>query len=351
VTPDRQDRAGRPALSGVVVHWCDEEGLAALIDSWPRDPRFELVVVDNGTRTGGRGRVADLPAGLEGRVLRPDRNLGFAGGANRGADAARGDVILLLNPDAVPVPGALDALLDGFTTHPEAAGLAPRLESGLEDGLEDGAGALPSQHRWQLGRLPSPGRLVLEGLFLPARGGPEEEPPAGTPVEQPAAAALAVRREEWRDVGGMDPGFYPAWFEDVDLARRLRSDGALLLYWPAARFHHGLGSTVPRLGYGRFLYIYYRNLARYLRKHHGAGWAFVARLVLPVGMLLRLALLPVRRPRRATGRADAARGLVAVLLGALSGWRLPRDLAAATQPSDGLRDRPHPADEGDGVAP
>ena len=345
--PDRRERAGRPALSGVVVHWRDEEGLAALVDAWPRDPRFELVVVDNGAGTGGTGRVADLPAGLEGRVLRPDRNLGFAGGANRGADAAGGEVLLLLNPDAVPLPGALDALLDGFAAHPEAAGLAPRLEGGLEDGPEHGAGALPSQHRWQLGRLPSPWRLVLEGLFLPARGGPVKEPPSGTPVEQPAAAALAVRREEWHDVGGMDPGFYPAWFEDVDLARRLRSDGALLLYWPAARFRHGLGSTVPRLGYGRFLYIYYRNLARYLLKHHGPGWAAAARLVLPVGMLLRLALLPLRRPRRATGSADAARGLLGVLLGALSGWRLPRELAAATEPSGGLRERPPQADEAD----
>jgi len=356
------DRTAPPRLSGVVVHWHDEERLAALIDAWPRDPRFELIVVDNGGTLAAESSPGVSPIGrpgLEGRIVRPDRNLGFAGGANRGAAEARSDVILLLNPDAVPEPGALDALLDGFAAHPEAAGLAPRLEDGVgdvpNDRRHDGSNELPaagpSQHRWQLGRLPSPGRLVLEGLFLPARGGPDEEPPAGTLVEQPAAAALAVRREEWQDVGGMDPGFYPAWFEDVDLARRLRSAGALLLYWPAARFRHALGSTVPRLGYGRFLFIYYRNLTRYLRKHHGPAWAAAARVVLPIGMLLRLALLPLRRPRRATGRSDAARGLLAVLAGALSGWRRPRALAEATDPS--APGPPHhlgDADEPDGGA-
>ncbi len=313
----------RPLLSGVVIHWRDEENLAALIRTWPRDPRFELVIVDNGSAA----ELPALPPEVRGRLLRPGRNLGFAGAANLGAAQAEGPLILVLNPDALPEPGALDALVDGFARHPEAAGLAPRLEDG------GGEGRGPSQHAWQLGRLPSPGRLVLEALFLPARGGPREEPPAGTPIEQPAAAALALRREVWEAVGGMDPRFHPAWFEDVDLGRRLRNAGAAVLYWPAARFRHHLGSTVPQLGYGRFLWIYYRNLCRYLEKHHGRGWTVAARALLPVGMLLRLALLPVRRPRRAASRAEAARALVATATGALSGWRLPRGLAGNGEPA------------------
>ncbi len=313
-----------PALTGIAVHWRDEEGLAELIAAWPSDPRFELVVVDNG---GGEGtgetlRRSVAPGGEAVRWISPGANLGFAGGANRGAAGARGEILLLLNPDARPETGALEALLAGFAAHPEAAGLAPRLEAG------DGSG----QWRWQLKPLPSPGRLVLEGLFLPAARGPEREPAPGTPVEQPAAAALALRREAWQAVGGLDPGYYPAWFEDVDLARRLAAAGRRILYWPAARFRHGLGSTVPRLGFGAFLWIYYRNLVRYLGHRHGRAWAAAARAVIPAGMALRLLLLPVRRPRRAYSRAQAAAGLVAVAIGALSGWRRPRRLARAWHP-------------------
>ena len=283
-----------PLLTGIVVHWHNEEPLAALAAAWPRDPRFELLVVDNGS-----ARPLD-PATLgPARLLQPGRNLGFAGGANAGIAAARAPLVLLLNPDALPEEGALDRLLEGFAALPAAAGLAPRL-TGL-----DGA----PQWAWQLRRLPSPAELLLHALPLGgAQGGLREEPPAGAPVEQPAAAALALRREAVLALGGLDEGFQPAWFEDVDLARRLAAAGHTLCYWPAARFRHGLGGTVPRLGYGPFLWIYDRNLVRYLRKHHGAGWALLARVLLVLGVALRLLLLPVlARPGPARGRAAAGR--------------------------------------------
>lgn len=98
----------------------------------------------------------------------------------------------------------------------------------------------------------------------------------------------------------------------------------MLLYWPAATFRHGLGGTVPRLGYGRFLWIYYRNLTRYLRRHHGPFWSLAARVALVPGMAIRLLLLPLYRPRRAASRSEAFRGLLAVLAGALTGWKRPR---------------------------
>ncbi len=293
-----------PLLTGIVVHWHNEEPLAALTAAWPRDPRFELVVVDNGS---------SLPLSLgPARLLQPGRNLGFAGGANAGIAEARAPIVLLLNPDAVPEEGALDRLLEGFAACPEAAGLAPHLSGPARE----------PQFAWQLRRLPSPVELLRHTLpFAGSQGGLRTEPTAGTPIEQPAAAALALRKDVVEAIGGLDDGFWPAWFEDVDLASRLAAAGHTLRYWPAARFRHGLGSTVPRLGYGRFLWIYDRNLVRYLRKHHGAGWAFTARVLLVLGVLLRLLLLPFRRPQRAVSRGEALRGLLLVLRGVLSGWR------------------------------
>lgn len=292
-----------PLLSGVVVHWRNEEPLAELTAAWPRDPRFELVVVDNASE----GELALGPA----RLVRPGRNLGFAGGANAGIAETRAPIVLILNPDAVPESGALERLLEGFAKYPDAAGLAPRLH---------GPHGEP-QWAWQLQRIPTPGALLRHTLPLGGGGGGlSVEPAAGDPVEQPAAAALALRRSALEAVGGFDDGFQPAWFEDVDLARRLAAAGRVLRYWPAARFRHGLGSTVPRLGYGPFLSIYYRNLVRYLGKHHGAGWALAARLLLIPGMLARLLLLPLRRPARARSRGEAFRGIWRVLGGAVTGW-------------------------------
>lgn len=302
-----------PILSGVVVHWRNEEILAELVAAWPQDPRFELLVVDNGSS-------APLPAGA--RVLSPGRNLGFAGGANVGVAVARGEIVLILNPDVVPEEGALDRLLEGFAALPEAAGLAPRLT---------GPGG-ESQAAWQLRPLPTAWQCLLHVLPLPVSSGRAGEPAAGAAVEQPAAAALAFRKEALASVGGFDASFHPAWFEDVDLARRFKDAGLELRYWPAAGFRHRLGSTVPRLGYGPFLWIYYRNLTRYLAKHHGRAWALAARAALLPGIAIRLLALPLRQPERARSRGEAFRGLLAVLAGALSGWTRPRRLAEGAAP-------------------
>jgi GT2 family glycosyltransferase len=301
-----------PTLSAVVVHWHDEGALAQLASIWPADPRFELVVVDNGS---DRPLARLLPD--HARLVEPGKNLGFAGGANRGVEEARGGLLLLMNPDARPASGDpvddLKALITAFVDHPDAGALAPRMES------LDGE----PQWRWQLRRLPRPLALLGEAFFRQAGRPLEAEPAAGAAVEQPAAAALAFRRSAWERVGGMDAALHPAWFEDVDLARRWRDAGVVVRYAPAARFVHGLGGTVPSLGYGTFLWLYARNLHRYLAKHHGRAWALAYRLLLPVGTLSRLVLLPLRTPGRAASRRAAARALWDLGLGGLTAFRLP----------------------------
>jgi GT2 family glycosyltransferase len=310
-----------PLLSGVVVHWRNEDLLAELIAAWPRDPRFELLVVDNGSTVTTLAQSVPDTAAV--RLISPGRNLGFAGGANAGVEASRAPIVLLLNPDAVPEPGALDALLAGFAALPDAAGLAPRL-TGADGEL---------QWRWQLRRLPVAWEAVLQALFLPFPRPLAAEPAAGAAVEQPAAAALALRRAALARAGGLDESFFPAWFEDVDLARRMAAAGLVLRYWPAARFRHHLGSTVAELGYGPFLWIYGLNLVRYLGKHHGRAWAAAGRAALVLGLALRLAAVPLRRPRRAPTRAAAARGLAEALAGALSRWRRPAGMAGLGKPA------------------
>ena len=148
-------------------------------------------------------------------------------------------------------------------------------------------------------------------------------PPAAlvrTTVEQPAAAALILRRQDLAKIGGFDEAFYPAWFEDVDLAFRMRSQGMTMRYCPAAQFTHHLGSSIPTLGYGPFLNAYYANLCRYLAKHHGRLWAGLARGLLVPAALLRIALLPLRRPSRVGSRREAVRGLWDLAVGAIKGW-------------------------------
>jgi len=300
--------AAAAELATVVVSWRSAAEVARLLREFPVDPRHELLVVDNS---------GDCPLPPEAapnvRVLRAGRNLGFAGGSNLGARASTAPRLLFLNPDTEPVGRAFEQVLEGFERWPGVDGVVPRLVD--ERGWP--------QTGWQLRELPGPAALLAHAFFW-SPGARRREPPAGTPIGQPAAAALALTREVFEQVGGFDERFMPAWFEDVDLARRLRARGRALRYLPEAVFRHRGGVSVDALGYGGFLRAYDRNLAFYLRRHHGRGWELAFRALVPLGALARLALLPLRRPRRARSRREAAGVLVDVAFGAVDNWPEPR---------------------------
>jgi N-acetylglucosaminyl-diphospho-decaprenol L-rhamnosyltransferase len=344
----------------VLVSWNDAEDLRACVESltearrrMPGDgPRVSLVVVENG---GSRAEEI-LSLWPDASLLINESNRGFGPAANQGAEVARGDVLLFLNPDTRAEADPFTALSRGFDAHPEAAALAPRLldfggrlpgESGIRNPKSGISRSLAPPYRedqftFQLRRLPSIAsdarELLLVDSLAPNSGGRRRSRYAdcdrNSPfeVEQAAAAALAIRKSEFRHLGGFDARFVPAWFEDVDLCARLSRSGKLL-YWPAAQFRHRGGVSSESLGYARFLPIYYRNAIRYRRLHYKWPGRLLYRPLLFAGMLLRLALLPFR-PTVPRPRGEAARAYLATLALAL-GLSSDHNSQLMTRDSDG----------------
>jgi GT2 family glycosyltransferase len=228
------------------------------------------------------------------------QNHSFAWASARGAERCRAPLLLLLNPDTRIQPGAVHWLVEALQRRETAAGAVPMLVN------EDGS----PQHRWQLRRLPGPRRLAL-GLGGPPQfpGGFPHEP---RPVQQPAASAWLLRRTIWEDLGGLDPAFVPAWWEDVDFCARLEvalahqaldaTEGFVTV--PAATVVHAGGSTLERLEDAEFLAIFYRNLLRYARRHHRASLAMIAS-----GLRLSLAARALARPSRRTAYLETVRAV------------------------------------------
>ncbi|MCA1580225.1 MAG: glycosyltransferase [Acidobacteria bacterium] len=326
-----------PATGGIaviLVSWNDaddlEEAVRSLAASRAGSARpdlpVRLVAVGNGKDSVREDRIRALWP--EAVILINAENRGLAPAANQGAAAAAdAEILLFLNPDTRAVGDPFPALARGFEEHPEASALAPRLWDAA-DGQPGPPGrralAAPGredQFTFQVRHLPrlaSDARELLLGEHLRPDGAgrraaryADADRDRPFPVEQAAAAALAVRRRAFDRIGGFDETFVPAWFEDVDLCARLAPEGSIL-YWPSARFTHAGGVSSARLGYDRFLPILYTNALRYRRKHYPAASRGAYRLLLAGGMALRLALLPFRRsvPRR---RGEAARAYVAVL--------------------------------------
>lgn len=303
-----------PRVLVAIVSWNSAAHLAAAVKSVPEG--VPVVVVDNASTDGST--EAARAAGA--RVIEAGVNLGFGPACNRAArEGAPSETILFLNPDAALVDGrrTLDVLLETLDADPAVAAVAPRLTG-------DG------QERFQLRRLPSSGSLVREAFLIDRlfSGNPgfrrdrylDRDRDTAFDVEQPAAAALLVRRDAFEALGGFDPAFMPAWFEDVDFCARLLESGRRIRYVPEGRATHVGGVTMNALLYRDFRPAYVRNLFLYLARHASPGFRAAARFSTLGGAILRLALLPVVRPDHP--RSDAAVAHMRVVRGLLGlGWR------------------------------
>jgi GT2 family glycosyltransferase len=116
-----------------------------------------------------------------------------------------------------------------------------------------------------------------------------------------------VRRTALEKLGGFDEKFHPAWFEDVDLCRRVHDHGGRIMFQPEARFIHHGGSSLARLKPGEFLDYFHRNQIRYFAKHHGPATARRVRRLVFAGMVLRAAVSLVSPSLRYGSRLESAR--------------------------------------------
>lgn len=248
----------------------------------------EIVVVDQGPAP------AAIPAGLADRVLRPGRNLGFAAGTNLGIAAAAGEWIATVNDDAIVEPGWLSILIAALAADPRAA--AAQGINLLLDAPETADGCGIAWNRWW--------QAVQIGHGEPA-------PPSSSGVREVfgvSATAAVYRREALRAVaaggGPFDAGLV-SYYEDVDLAVRLRAAGFRALVVPEARTRHAGSLTGRTLSRERWRLIY-GNRWRVAARHLGNGfWPRVPLLAVRDGVDLARALL----------RADGAR-----VTGIVAGW-------------------------------
>jgi GT2 family glycosyltransferase len=256
---------------------------------------LEIIVVDQGEAP------VELPAGLADRVLRPGRNLGFAGGTNLGIAAASAELVATVNDDALVEPGWLAALASALEGDPRAA--AAQGVTLMMDGpdLADGCGL--AWNRWW--------QAVQIGHGQPA-------PAATEPVREvfgvSATVALfsrAALREVAPDGDVFDPRLI-SYYEDVELAGRLRAAGWHALLVPAARARHAGSATGATMSRERWRLIY------------GNRWLAAARLLGP-GLWPRMPWMLLRDLvdlARAAGAGDGAR-----VGGIAAGWmRAAREL-------------------------
>ena len=203
------------------------EQTRACLDSIARSTspeiRYEVVVIDDASSDDTQAVLENGP-GLV--YLRNPQNLGFIGSCNRGASAARGAYLVFLNNDTVVTQGWLAALHETFQQIPEAGLVGAKLV--YPDGRLQEAGG------------------VIWGDASGANYGHSDDPEHPRynflrEADYCSGACIMVPKPLFEELGGFDAHYSPAYYEDVDLAFKVRHAGHKVLYQPRARIIHHEG--------------------------------------------------------------------------------------------------------------
>jgi GT2 family glycosyltransferase len=231
-----------PACLNAVLPQVQEQGNA------------EVIVVDNASTDNWEQALAPFKAAI--RHHRLSFNTGFATAVNIGIQLSQGEIIILLNQDAIVQASWLNALLARFEASPQAAIVGSKCMRA--DGTIDHAGGII--------RLP---------LFYTAHVGFGE--PDSPLYNQPrqhdyvTGAAFAMRRATLDRIGLFDQGFYPAYYEETDLCLRARDAGYEVWYEPAAVvLHQSNQMPLEQMSIERIA-AFHRNRLRCLIKHTESG--------------------------------------------------------------------------------
>jgi GT2 family glycosyltransferase/SAM-dependent methyltransferase/thioredoxin-like negative regulator of GroEL len=219
--------------------------LAAVTDGC----EYEVIIVDNGSTDTTSEFLGTLSGDV--RIIRNEENLGFAVACNQGARVAKGQYLVFLNNDTVPVQGWLKALVQEVETSPAVAVVGSKLL--YEDGTIQHGGVAFS---WLYG--------TAYHMYLRVSA---DAPMVNRRRELQAvtAACMLVRREAFESIGGFDEGFRNG-FEDVDLCLKIRDRGGRVVYQPKSTLYHLESQTPGRKAHEQ------ENIRRFLTRWSSHWW-------------------------------------------------------------------------------
>ena len=183
---------------------------------------FEIVVVDNASDPADVARLNEVPKSV--RLIRLTRNVFFGEASNIGSEFSAGEYLLLLNNDVQVTDGWLDGLMATLKNEYRAGAVCPKVV--YPGGELQEAGCLVRPDGWgiQIGKS----KMQVPASFISAN----------RVADYGSGACLLMRKATFLALGGFDPIFEPAYFEDVDLAIRLRATGLFTYYCANATVSH-----------------------------------------------------------------------------------------------------------------
>lgn len=210
--------------------------------------QFEVIIVDDQSTD----KTVDIDNYIKNlNVVRNKNNLRFLLSAEAGANTAKGDYILFLNNDTEVSNNWLDALIYTFETFADVGMVGSKLIYPTGKLQEAGGIVWGNGHPWNVGNR----KNASDPIYNYTRQ-----------ADYLSGAAMMLKRSVWKEIGGFSKDFIPAYYEDTDLAFKVREAGYKTLYCPASTVVHFEGmsnGTELNAGVKRFQSI---NAPRFRRK-------------------------------------------------------------------------------------
>jgi hypothetical protein len=308
ITPSR--------VSIIIPHWRGKEILVRCLESLASAEltEAEIILVDNGSTDGSVDGAQDRFPGL--RLLRSERNLGYAGGCNIGLKEASGRYALLLNDDALVTPGFLRPLIEAMETGSGIGACQPKILSIANPRQFDYAGA-------------SGGYMDVLGFpFCRGRIFDTVEPDNGQyddarEIFWASGACCLLRMDALRRVGFFDEDFF-AHMEEIDLQWRMRLAGYRIIVVPQSVVRHDAGSTLQQ-DTPRKVFLNHRNNLTMMAKNLTNRKLLV---VVPLRMFFEVGAILLRLLSFQPGNAWAIVRAVASFLAGLPGVLKRKNVSA-----------------------
>lgn len=244
----------------VILNWNGaklmEEFLPSVVDYSPAE-LAEVIVADNGSTDASVDMLKEKFPSV--RIIQLDKNYGFAEGYNQALKQIDNEYTVLLNSDVEVTPGWLDAPLAAMEADSTIVAAQPKIKAQRNKEYFEYAGAAG-------GYMDIYGYPYCRGRVLHVVEKDEGQYDTPADILWATGACLFIRTTIYKEVGGLDAGFF-AHQEEIDMCWRLRSRGYRLVCTPQSVVYHVGGATLqvesPRktfLNFRNNLLMLYKNL-------------------------------------------------------------------------------------------
>lgn len=271
-------------LSIIIVSWNVREFLRKCLLSIYRETKsssFEVLVIDNAS-TDGSGEMVQALHLSNLFLIQNDKNRGFAAAVNQGLRQARGEYVLLLNPDTEFQSGTLDKLAVFLKENPRYGVAGCQL-------LNPNGTVQPSVRRFptiwdQIQILCKSHHLYLSSL-LRRYFALDFDYQKTQEVDQVMGAFFCIKRAAVEQIGFFDEKFY-LWFEEVDFCQRAKKAGWPVVYSPIAQVIHYGGQSFQQLLPLSRQWQFNQSMLHYFKKHHSFFACLLLLFIQPLSLSL-----------------------------------------------------------------